>query len=211
MLRSRKIILLSAAVAALTLSAVASSAANASVPQWYFGGTALTGTETETVVGAALSSSLKVEGTATTCEHFVYNMDVYNTDDEGYASVNELPLFECTTTAPGCTVSSMEAEGLPWFAFVENYGTPEKPYLDIFGIEVKIVYSGSSCAFKGEKLLTGDAGGAVNNSNSTATFNKASFEVTGTGMEIAGKAVEWNGEFPMEAFASRRLKAVEAF
>jgi len=181
------------------------------VPQWHFGGTVLSESATETVVGAALSSSLKVEGTATTCEHFVYNMDVYNTGGEGYASVNELPLFECTTTAPGCTVSSMEAENLPWFAFIEDYGVESKPYLDIFGIEVKIVYSGASCALKGEKLLTGAAGGAINNSNSTATFSKASFEVTGTGMEIAGKAVEWNGEFPMEAFASRRLNAVEAF
>jgi hypothetical protein len=210
-LRSRKTILLSALLAVFALSAVMSSAASAAVPQWHFGGTVLSESETETVVGAATSSSLKVEGTSTTCQHFLYKMEVDNILSEGYASVNELPLFECTTTAPGCTVSSMEAENLPWFSFIEDYGAKHEPYLFISGIEVKIVYSGASCAFKGEKFLTGDAGGAINNSSSTATFNKASFEKTGTAMEIAGKAVEWTGEFPMEAFQVHRLHAVEAF
>jgi len=207
-LRSRKTILLSALLAVLALSAVTSAAANA-VPQWHFGGTVLSESESETVVGAAIASSLKIESSSTTCQHFVYNMEVWNLFKEGYASVNELPLFECTTNAPGCTVSSMEAEDLPWPAWVETFGG--KQYLEIFGIEVKIVYSGSSCALKGTKTLLGDAGGVINNSNSTATFDKETFEKTGTEMEIGGKSVEWTGEFPMEAFAAHRLQAVEAF
>jgi hypothetical protein len=201
-------ILLSAVLAVLALSAVASSSASATIPQWRFGGTVLSETATETVVGAAISSSLKLEGTSTTCQHFLYNMEVYNSFAEGYASLTELPLFECTTNAPGCTVSSMEALNLPWFSFIENY--VGKPYLDIFGVEVRIVYAGSSCALKGEKLLTGSASGAINNANSTATFNKASFETTGAALEIGGKSVEWSGEFPMEAFKTEREKAVEA-
>lgn len=208
MLRSRRAILLSAILAVFALSAVASSAASA-VPRWHFGGTALSESETETVVGAAISSSLKVGTSSTTCQHFVYNMEVWNMFGEGYASVNELPLYECSTNAPGCTVSSMEAEDLPWPAWVETVSGKE--YLEIFGIEVKIVYSGSSCSLKGTKILTGDAGGVINNSTSTATFDKETFEKTGTAMEIGGTSVEWTGEFPMEAFAKHRLEAVEVF
>lgn len=207
-MRSRKTILLSAVLAVIALSAATSSAASASVPQWGFGGTPLSESESETVVGAALASSLKIESTATTCQHFLYSLEVYNLFSEGYASLNELPLFECTTTAPGCTVSSMEAENLPWFSYIEDYGG--KPYIVIYDIEVKIDYSGASCALKGEKLLTGDAGGAIDNSNSTATFDKETFTATGTGMEVAGKSVEWTGEFTMEAFKSHRLQPVEA-
>jgi hypothetical protein len=207
-LRSRKTILLSAVLAVIALSAVASSAASAS-PQWHFGGTVLSESESETVVGAALSSSLKVEGASTTCQHFLYNMEVWNLFGYGEAILNELPLFECTTNAPGCTVSSIEAKELPWFAYVETIGG--KQYLEIEDIDVKIVYSGSSCSLKGEITVTGDAGGVINNSNSTATFDKETFEKTGSSMKVGTKSVEWNGEFTMEAFESHRLKPVEVF
>lgn len=78
------------------------------------------------------------------------------------------------------------------------------------GIKVKIVYSGASCTL-GTVHVTGTAGGLINNSNSTATFSKTSFEATGTALKIGAAAVEWVGEFPMEAFKASREKAVEAF
>jgi hypothetical protein len=198
-------ILLSAVLAALTLSAVASSTASAS-PQWYFGGTALPELEGETVVGAAFSSSLKVAGASTTCEHFLYNMEVWNLGEEGYADVNELPLFSCTTNAPKCTVTSVEALGLPWFAYLVTVAG--KHYLVLEEIDVKIVYGGTGCAL-GTVKVAGTAGGLI--SGSTATFSKASFEATGTSLKASGASVEWTGEFPMEAFEVNRGKAVEVF
>ncbi len=211
-MRSRKMILLSAVLAVLALSAVASSSASASLfPRWHFGGTLLKEApsfEEETVVGAAFSSSLKSGGASTTCEHFLYNMQVWNEFEEGWGEVTELPLYSCTTTAPNCSVSAIEAEELPWLSFIENYGG--KPYLVLLGINVKIVYSGASCTL-GTVHVKGDAGGLINNTNSTATFNKASFEATGTELSIGAAKVEWEGEFPMEAFKGHRLQAVEAF
>ncbi len=206
-MRSRKTILLSAVLTVLALSAVASATASAS-PQWHFGGTTLAEFEGETVVGAAFSSSLKSGGAATTCEHFLYNMEVWNAFGWGEALINELPLFDCTTTAPNCTVTSIEAEKLPWWSSVETVGG--KQYLDIEEVFVKIAYGGASCTL-GTVHLTGTAGGLINNSNSSATFSKASFEATGTSLKIGAAAVEWTGEFPMEAFQASREKAVEVF
>jgi hypothetical protein len=206
-MRSRKMILLSAVLAVLALSAVASSTASAS-PEWHFGGTTLSEFEGETVVGAAFSSSLKSGGASTTCEHFLYNMEVWNFFGFGEALVNEVPLFSCTTTAPNCSVSSIEAQELPWIGYVETI--VGKPYLILEGINVKIVYSGASCTL-GTIHVTGSAGGLISNSNSTATFSKTSFEKTGTALKIGAAAVEWNGEFPMEAFEASREKAVEVF
>jgi hypothetical protein len=205
-MRSRKTILLSAVLAVLALSAVASTTASAS--EWHFGGTTLPEFQEETVVGAAFSSSLKSGGAATTCEHFLYNMEVWNWFGYGEGVLNELPLYNCTTTAPNCTVSAIEAEELPWSAYPEKFGT--KQYLIIEGIHVKIVYSGASCTL-GTVHVTGSAGGLINNTNSTATFGKSSFEATGTAMKIGATPVEWTGEFPMEAFAASREKAVEVF
>ena len=75
-MRSRKKILLSAVLVVLALSAAAS--ATASATEWHFGGTTLPEFQEETVVGAAFSSSLKSGGASTTCEHFLYKMEVWN-------------------------------------------------------------------------------------------------------------------------------------
>jgi hypothetical protein len=200
-------IMLSAVLAVFAFSAVASSVAGAVVPQWHFGGTLLAEEKEETVVGAAFSSSLKSGGASTTCEHFLYNMSVFNLFGEGYGAVNELPLYSCSTTAPKCTVASIQAEGLPWFSFVETYAAGKK-YLVITEIDVKIVYTGTGCTL-GTVTVTGSAGGLISGSN--ATFSKASFEATGTSMTAGGNAVEWVGEFPMEAFKGNREEAVEVF
>jgi hypothetical protein len=205
-MRSRKMIMLSAVLAVFALSAVASTAADAVVPQWHFGGTLLSEASEETVVGAAFSSSLKSGGASTTCEHFLYNMNVFNLFGEGDGFVEELPLYSCTTTAPSCTVSSITAEELPWFSYVENFGT--KKYLVIDEVNVKIVYGGTGCTL-GTVKVTGTAGGLI--SGSTVTFSKASFEATGTSLKAGANAVEWIGEFPMEAFKGNREKAVEVF
>ncbi len=205
-MRSRKMILLSAVLAVLTVSAAASATASAS-PEWHFGGTTLPEFEGETVVGAAISSSLKTATGSTTCQHFLYNMEAWNEFGYGDAWLNELPLFECTTTATHCTVTSIEAKNLPWFSFVEDYSG--KPYLVINEIDVKIGYGGTGCLLPKSVTLEGDAGGAINNTNATANFSKASFEATGTAMNIGTEKVEWTGEFTMEAFKASREKAVE--
>jgi hypothetical protein len=207
-MRSRKTILLSAVLAVLALSAVASSTASAS-PQWHFGGTLLSEFEGETVVGGAFSSSLKSGGAATTCEHFLYNMEVWNGFGTGEALVWELPLFDCSTTAPSCTVTSIEAEELPWFSHVATVAGKE--YLVLEEVDVKIDYGGASCGLPKTVKVEGTAGGVISNSASTATFDKATFEATHTALKIGSGAVEWTGEFPMEAFQASREKAVEVF
>jgi hypothetical protein len=207
-MRSRKTILLSAVLVALALSAVASATASAS-PEWHFGGTTLPEFEGETVVGAAFSSSLKSGGVATTCEHFLYNMEVWNAFGTGEALIDELPLFNCSTTAPNCTVTSIEAENLPWFSYVAKIAGKE--YLELEEIDVKITYGGASCGLPKTVKVEGTAGGVINNGTSTATFDKATFEATHTALKIGAETVEWTGEFPMEAFEESREKAVEVF
>jgi hypothetical protein len=199
-------ILLSAVLAALVIGATVSSTADAG--EWHFGGTALPELVGETVVGAAFSSSLKSGGASTTCEHFLYNMEVWNYFGWGEALVDELPLFNCTTTAPSCTVSSIEAQELPWYSYIETIAG--KQYLVLEEVDVKIVYGGTGCTL-GTVKVEGTAGGLISNSNSTATFSKSSFEATHTALKIGTKAVEWTGEFPMEAFEENREKKLEVF
>ena len=91
-MKLRKSILLLASVAVLIVSATAAATASAS-PAWKFNGTELTGKET--IVGAAISSSLTIPGVTTECKHFLYNMKISNTGGKGIGEITELPLFEC--------------------------------------------------------------------------------------------------------------------
>src|ERR1700685_3122200 len=98
-MKPMRIIVLLASLAALVLSVTAATASAS--PAWDFNGTELTGKET--IVGAAISSSLTIPGVTTECKHFLYNMKISNTAGKGKGEITELPLFECTTTNKNCT------------------------------------------------------------------------------------------------------------
>jgi hypothetical protein len=204
-MKPRKIILLLASVAVLIVSATAAATASAS-PAWKFAGTELTGKET--IVGAAISSSLTIPGVTTECKHFLYNMKISNTGGKGTGEITELPLFECTTQSKVCTVASIEAKKLPWPTHLVTVGT--KNYLVVEKVEVEINYAGELCAFSETPvILKGSAGGVVENSTQTAEFNKTTFTATGTQLKVGATSVEWKGLFPTEGFEAHREQAIE--
>jgi hypothetical protein len=204
-MKPRKIILLLASVAVLIVSATAAATASAS-PAWKFNGTELTGKET--IVGAAISSSLTIPGVTTECKHFLYNMKISNTGGKGTGEITELPLFECSTQTKTCTVASIEAKKLPWPTHLVTVGT--KNYLVVEKVEVEIDYAGELCAFSETPvILKGSAGGVVENSTQTAEFNKTTFTATGTQLKVGATPVEWKGLFPTEGFEVHREQAIE--
>jgi len=203
-MKSRRTILLLASVVALIVSATAVASASAS-PEWKFDGTSLAGKET--IVGAAISSSMTIPGVTTECKHFLYNMKISNTGGKGTGEVTELPLFECTTNSKACTVESILAKKLPWPTHLVTIAGKE--YLDIESVDVEILYGGGSCAFE-EVTVKGSAGGLINNTNQTAEFNKTTLEATGTALKVGATNIEWNGLFPTEAFEKHREETLEA-
>lgn len=194
-----------AVVATVLLSAAFAQIASAS-PVWKFNGTELSGKET--VVGAAISSKLSIPGATTECAHFLYNMKISNSAGTGKGEITELPLYECKTTSGKCTVESIAAEKLPWPTHLTTVSSKE--YLVVEDVLVGIVYSGKLCSLAEEIVqVKGTAGGLIENSAQTATFDKATFEATHTELKVGSGSVEWNGLFPTEAFEAHREQALE--
>lgn len=196
--------LLRGILAALMLSAVFAASASAA-PAWKFEGKALEGKET--VVGAAFESSMTIPGLTTKCENFLYKLAIENVSGTGKGSVTELPLYNCTTSSKWCTVKSIAAESLPWAAQTKLVSSSN--YIVIEGVKVAILYAGELCVLD-ETLatVTGSAGGKIDNTAETATFNAASFSATGTVLKALGSSIEWNGVFPTEAFQWHREQAL---
>jgi hypothetical protein len=204
-MKSRRNIGALAVLVVLVASAAFATVASAA-PAWKFAGTELSGSET--VVGAAISSSLTIPGATTECEHFLYNMKISNSGGSGKGEITELPLFECKTSSPACTVKSIEAEKLPWPTHLTTVGG--KDYLIVEKVNVGIVYAGALCALAEERVrVSGSAGGLIENTAQTATFNKATFEATGTSLKVGSSVVEWKGVFPTEGFEKHREQALE--
>jgi hypothetical protein len=196
--------LLRGILAALMLSAVFASSASAA-PAWNFAGKALEGKET--VVGAAFESSMTIPGLTTKCENFLYKLTVENVAGTGKGSLTELPLYNCTTNSKNCTVKSIAAESLPWAAQVKLISSND--YIVIEGVKVAILYAGELCVLD-ETLatVTGSAGGKIDNTAETATFNASTLTTTGTSLKALGSKIEWNGVFPTEAFQWHREQAL---
>ncbi|HVR05074.1 MAG TPA: hypothetical protein VMS02_03460, partial [Solirubrobacteraceae bacterium] len=56
--------------------------------------------------------------------------------------------------------------------------------------------------------IEGDAGGVVENSTETATFDPTTFSATGTSLWVGFVEIEWNGVFPTEAFEAHREQSI---
>ncbi len=201
-MKQRRTILLLLATLALTLGIAATASA---APQWKFNGTNLTGTET--ILGAATSSSMTIPGVTTECKHFLYNMKISNSGGTGKGEITELPLFECTTQTANCTVAGIEAKKLPWPTHLASLWGNN--YLIVEDIDVEVLYGGALCPYAGIPItVSGSAGGLVENSTETATFNNSTIVATGTGLWVGFTWVEWNGVFPTEAFQAHREQAL---
>jgi hypothetical protein len=196
--------LLRGAFAAMLISAVFAGSA-AAAPAWKFEGKELTGSET--ILGGAEDSFLTVPGLTTDCENFLYKVSISNSGGTGTGSVNELPLYDCGTNSEFCTVESIAAEKLPWASKLTTVSSSH--YIVIEGILVSILYGGEECVLS-EVLakVTGTAGGLINNTSESATFNATTFKATGTKLSALGSSVEWQGFFPTEAFEWNREKAL---
>jgi hypothetical protein len=203
--RKAKSIIMCGVITALLASAVFAASAGAA-PVWKFEGKELSGPET--VVGAAIDSKLTVPGLTTKCANFLYKLKVENSGGTGKGSLTELPLYECTTDSPEvCTVKTITPETLPWAAKLTNV-TPSS-YIVIEGVKVSIVYAGAECVLGGLTVkVTGTAGGVIDNTAETATFNTTTFKATKTELKALGSAIEWYGVFPTEAFEWHRNQAL---
>ncbi len=194
-----------AALAALAVLCAMFAASASAAPAWKFESKSLEGTET--ILGGAIESSLTIPGLTTKCENFLYKVNIKNEAGTGTGEVTELPLYNCTTNSPVCAVKKIGAEKLPWKSKLTTVSTT--PYIIIEGVKVGIVYSGEECAL-GETLVvvSGSAGGLINNTTETATFNSTTLSATKTELKALATKIEWNGLFPTEAFQWHREQAL---
>jgi hypothetical protein len=68
-----------------------------------------------------------------------------------------MPLSNCSTSNPACSVSSIKAEKLPWTAKLVTVGASN--YLVVEGFKLSVLYAGEECVL-GETVATfsGSAG-----------------------------------------------------
>jgi len=194
-----------AALAALAVLCAMFASSASAAPAWKFEGKSLEGTEV--VLGGAIDSALTIPGLTTKCEDFLYKLTAENVSGTGKGSLTEMPLYNCTTNSTACSVSKIGAEKLPWASKLTTVSTT--PYIIIEGVKVGILYAGEECVL-GETLVTvtGSAGGSINNTNETATFNSSTLSASGTELKALSQKIEWNGLFPTEAFQWHREQAL---
>ncbi len=159
------------------------------------------------ILGGAIESSMTVPGLTTKCEDFLYKLTVENSAGTGKGSLTEMPLYNCTTNSTACSVKTIGAEKLPWASKLTTVSTT--PYIIIEGVKVGIFYAGEECVL-GETLVTvtGSAGGSIDNTKETATFNASTLSASKTELKALSQKIEWNGLFPTEAFQWHREQAL---
>jgi hypothetical protein len=200
----RKHQILGGLLAALAILAAMSAASASAAPAWKFEGKALEGEET--ILGGAEKSGLTMWGFTTTCDNFLYEVEIWNKEGTGQGNITSLPLFNCYTNST-CTVEAIEAEAFPWPANLTTVSGSN--YLVVKKVNVWVLYGGWFCPLWGVWAhITGSAGGLINNETETATFGPSSFKATGTKLEALGESIEWNGKFPTEAFEWHRGQAI---
>lgn len=197
MISRRARILVTGTIAALALCAVTAAAANAA-PEWRFGGTLLSGAET--VELKAAKASLTIPGLTTTCEPFLFELKVENAGGggAGVGKVTGVPLSNCYTNSKFCPVEWAQAENTPWPVRLTTVAGQD--YLVIEAIKIAFMYGGEECALGGtEVIVTGSAGGVVNDVTHTVTFSASTFTATGTMLKALSSKIEMNGVFALAA------------
>ena len=201
----RKQTAVGAALATLAVLCAMFAASASAAPAWKFESKSLEGTEV--ILGGAIASSMTIPGLTTKCENFLYKLTVENSAGTGKGSVTEVPLYNCTTNSSACSVKTIGAEKLPWASHLATFGTTN--YIIIEGVKVAIFYAGEECVL-GETLVTvtGSAGGSIDNTAETATFNSSTLSASKTELKALSQKIEWNGLFPTEAFQWHREQAL---
>lgn len=181
--------------AALALVAVVAAAPASAAPAWKFNGSSLGGSEE--IVDHALEGSLEFAGLTTTCEPFVYEMEIKNSAGTGIGTVTNVPLGNCFTDSV-CTVEEIVATGLPWSASLTTVSS--KHYIVIKGFKFTIVFGNPLCVlYETEVEVHGTAGGGIDNPSESAVFDAGSFSSTKTELLAFGAPVAWSGAFRMIA------------
>jgi len=194
-----------AALAALAVLCALFAASASAAPAWKFETKSLEGTEV--ILGGAYESALTVPGLTTKCENFLYKLTIENSAGTGKGSLTEMPLYNCTTNSSACTVSKISAEKLPYASHLATFGTTN--YIVIEGVKVPILYAGEECVLGGTLVtVTGSAGGSIDNTAETATFNSSTLAASKTELKAIGQKIEWSGLFPTEAFQWHREQAL---
>jgi hypothetical protein len=187
-----RIVALSAIVALFCTAAFTAGAEAA--PSWKFNDMALEGNET--TVNHDVESSLTIPSLTTMCNPFVFTMTIWNSSGTGKGEVDNVPLSSCSTSSKSCTVASIAAKSLPWPATLKTVSASD--YLVIEGIKLSIFYAGEECALSEiEVVVTGTAGGLIDNATESVTFSPSSFSATGTALKALGQSVSWVGTFTM--------------
>jgi hypothetical protein len=196
---------LGTAIVALAIIGAVFAASAVAAPAWKFESKSLEGTEV--ILGGAVQSSMTIPGLTTKCENFLYKLTIKNEGGTGKGEVTEVPLYNCTTNSSACTVETIGAESLPWASHLSTVSTSN--YVIIEGVKVAIYYGGEECVL-GETLVnvTGSAGGLIDNTKETATFNSTTLSATKTELKALSQKIEWNGVFPTEAFQWHREQAL---
>jgi hypothetical protein len=196
---------LGAALAAMAIICAVLAPSAGAAPAWKFEGKSLEGTEV--ILGGALESSMTIPGLTTKCENFLYKLTIENASGTGKGSLTEVPLYNCSTNSKACTVDKIGAEKLPWTSKLTTVSTTN--YIIIEGVKVNIVYGGEECVLY-ETLVnvTGSAGGSIDNTAETATFNSTTLSATKTELKALNQKIEWNGVFPTEAFQWHREQPI---
>lgn len=194
MKRKRNVFLASALVS-LACGAVLATTAQA-VPAWYFNEEELVGSET--ILASAIKSTLSIPGLTTKCATFQLKIAISNSAGTGIGSVNEVPIANCSTSDPACTVKVIQAEKLPWSVALKTVSG--SPYILIGGVKISLLYEGSLCVLEGVLVtIAGSAGGLYTNAIETITFSPSTFKTTGTKLSALGNPVEWSSIFTTEA------------
>ncbi|MGH2974732.1 MAG: hypothetical protein ACRDLL_07690 [Solirubrobacterales bacterium] len=178
----------------VVMAAVSASAASAS-PEWHFNGTLLPYTTQETVTAEATAASLTFPGLTTTCEPFVFELEVQNLlGGPGVGEVTGVPLSNCHTNSKFCAVETAEAENLPWPVHLTTIDSEH--YFVIEGVTLTFLYGGELCAL-GETFVTieGAAGGLVDDSTHSVTFNSTTMTAVGAQLKAFSQKTELNGTF----------------
>jgi hypothetical protein len=193
------------ALAAVAVLCALFAASASAAPAWKFESKSLEGTEV--VLGGAYESALTVPGLTTKCENFLYKLTIENSAGTGKGSLTEMPLYNCTTNSSACSVSKISAEKLPYASHLATFGTTN--YIVIEGVKVPILYAGEECVLGGTLVtVTGSAGGSIDNTAETATFNSTTLAASKTELKAIGQKIEWSGLFPTEAFQWHREQAL---
>jgi hypothetical protein len=195
-------------VLVLTLLGVAGAPAAGAAPLWKFNGHLLVGAET--VLAKTIDERFAIPGLPTECAHGTMLLEITNSStvaSGGSARVEEF-LTEGCTSGSVCHLERLEARKLPWPGHLATVGA--KNYLVLEGMEIEALYGGPECAFAEMPIfIKGSAGGVIEPSTETITFNKTTESATGTTLKVGASTVEWAALFATEAQGAHKGEALE--